>query len=469
VLDAVDLPVVVFDLQGTITYWSRAAERRYGWPATQVIGQPAAGIIPMVETLLNRGEIKEQLRQGRSVTGEVQGRRLDGTVVPAEMRASPLHDHEGASIGIVATLSDVAGRTRIGMALQDRQHQLDEAQHLAHLGSWEWDIATDEVTWSEEIWRIFGLEPQQFPATWSLILERIHPDDRERVRQIHLQAQEDHKPFEYEARVRLPAGTVRIVRSRGTVSGAGSGQAKRMIGIAQDITEFKQTEAALRASEARLQALTQRLVDSQENERMRVAHELLDQVGQALTAIHMNLEMLGGSPDPAAQARYQAEAARIVQQTLQQVRALSIDLRPALLDDLGLVSTLRWYVEREAQRAGYEGYLEVRHIYTRLPSKVETACFRIVQEALSNIERHAHAQRAVVELRRDDDDLWLVIRDDGDGFDVEAAWARSSAGACLGLVAMQERAELIGGTLVVEAAPGEGTSVRAHFSLPRAF
>ncbi|HZX64816.1 MAG TPA: sensor histidine kinase, partial [Myxococcales bacterium] len=152
------------------------------------------------------------------------------------------------------------------------------------------------------------------------------------------------------------------------------------------------------------------------------------------------------------------ETLGLVDQAIQQVRDLATDLRPALLDDLGLAQALRWYAGREAGRAGLDLDLDLDEVSGRLPSQVETACFRIVQEALTNVVRHAGARRLTLKLAAEPDTVSVEVRDDGVGFDVRAA-----RGTSQGLSNMHERAALAGGELRIESGTGNGTSIRASF------
>src|SRR5262249_41734823 len=150
------------------------------------------------------------------------------------------------------------------------------------------------------------------------------------------------------------------------------------------------------------------------------------------------------------------ESITITQQTLRQVRNLSLDLRPSLLDDLGLGPALRWYLERQAQRLGCDIALEDELGDVRYPPPVETTCFRVAQEAITNVVRHANAQAVRVHVRRLGAEVELVVEDDGNGFDLTAARERASRGHSLGLLGMEERALLAGGRLDVESRPGHG-------------
>jgi signal transduction histidine kinase len=159
------------------------------------------------------------------------------------------------------------------------------------------------------------------------------------------------------------------------------------------------------------------------------------------------------------------EGLALLDQGIRQVRSLSLELRPSLLDDLGLLPALRWYTDRQAERAGFAVELHSELGDARLPPDVETTCYRIVQEAVTNVARHAGARRLRVEVRVADGALELLLQDDGRGFDVEAARARAALGDSFGLVSMEERVSLAGGVLRVDSAPGRGTTLRVRLPL----
>jgi signal transduction histidine kinase len=151
---------------------------------------------------------------------------------------------------------------------------------------------------------------------------------------------------------------------------------------------------------------------------------------------------------------------------MQSVRDLALDLRPSVLDDFGLPAALRWYVDRLARAAGVEAHLAVEDV-PRLEPELETACFRVAQEALTNVARHARARNVWLGLRYDRARLQLSVRDDGTGFDVGAAHDRAGAGASMGLLGMQERVSLLGGDLEIVCPPIGGTEVQARFPARR--
>lgn len=221
----------------------------------------------------------------------------------------------------------------------------------------------------------------------------------------------------------------------------------------------------VRAGRERLQILYRRLMEGQETERHHIARELHDEIGQSLTAVKMSLQAIQHLPGAQEVTTYLKESITIVDQALQRVRNLSLDLRPSLLDDLGLVAALRWYVDRQAQWAGIAAEFIAEPEGLRLPTDLETVCFRVTQEALTNVVRHAHAHKMRVELHRRDTEVSLLISDDGTGFDVHAAQKRASRGSSLGLIGMQERVFLAGGEIDIVSSATRGTDVRVRFSL----
>jgi signal transduction histidine kinase len=235
--------------------------------------------------------------------------------------------------------------------------------------------------------------------------------------------------------------------------------------VVLETTEQKEAERRLREQAERLRDLSRQLLQVQEAERRRIARELHDEIGQVLTAVKINLQALQRTLDPSQPVPRLQESLAVVEHALQQVRNLSLDLRPSLLDDLGLVPALGWYLDRQAKRAEFQGYFFAEPQEIHLPSELATACFRVAQEAVTNIIRHAKARHVWMEVRQDDGELLLTVRDDGAGFDVAQAQERASRGGSLGVAGMQERAALLGGRVEIESNPGAGSTVRVRFPL----
>jgi PAS domain S-box-containing protein len=238
-----------------------------------------------------------------------------------------------------------------------------------------------------------------------------------------------------------------------------------VVSCLQDITDRKHAENRLRESNDKLQLLSRRLVESQETERRHIARELHDEVGQTLTVAEMNLQVVMKSSHASPLTRRLKDSLQAVERVLAQVRDLSLNLRPSMLDDLGLESALKWYINRQAALSGLHAEFQADALEDRLDPVIETACFRVAQEALTNVVRHAHARSVNVTLRQQDGHLHLLVRDDGVGFDVEALRQKAVQGASLGLLSMEERATLVDGRLEFKSTPGQGTEVHAFFPL----
>lgn len=210
-------------------------------------------------------------------------------------------------------------------------------------------------------------------------------------------------------------------------------------------------------------ALKHLLLATQEMERRRIARGLHDTFAQLLTLLKLTLDSARRSEGEAREQKI-IDGLGLVDQALAQTRDLSVQLWPTILDDMGLCSALRWLAERYVKSAGLAIDLAVDDI-PRLPFTVTTACFRLVQEALTNIARHAEARAVTVQVRTSDLALQVLVRDDGKGFDTTEAWRRAASGESLGLFMMRERATLASGQLTIESAPGQGTTVSAWFPM----
>jgi len=228
--------------------------------------------------------------------------------------------------------------------------------------------------------------------------------------------------------------------------------------------ERKRAEEHASRQSRQMEGLSRRLLRLQEVERHQLALDLHDQLGQVLTGIRLNLQRVQRDRDAAKAGARLSEAIGMLDGALGQVRQWSFDLRPPLLDDLGLVSALRWYLDRQI-REFVIPHLKAPRREKRFPSEIETTCFRVAQEALTNVVRHAKATHVWIEIGHTTRELQLGIRDDGVGFDVVAARSRAAGGGSLGLLGMQERVRLCGGSLEITSSPGAGTKLLATIPL----
>ena len=227
----------------------------------------------------------------------------------------------------------------------------------------------------------------------------------------------------------------------------------------------------LRRKEQLRGELLARVIRAQEEERQRIARELHDGIGQSLNALVLGLNAVGTALEQApGQVPTLVQRLRIsASDTVRELQDVIYDLRPSVLDDLGLVRALRWYAQERLESQGIRVTFVAPEPLPRLSAEVETALFRIGQEALSNVCRHAAATEVVVRLRHDEHRLWMEIVDNGRGFAVEEVLRRNGARhAAWGLLGMQERATLFGGRVRIDSAPGQGTRVMVEVPLEEA-
>ncbi len=211
------------------------------------------------------------------------------------------------------------------------------------------------------------------------------------------------------------------------------------------------------------------IIDAQENERKRISRELHDEIGQALIAIKFNLDIMDRDLPPTLPVVRErlGEAKSLSNQTLTAMRQLSMNLRPTMLDDAGLIPTLRWYIQNFSNRLNIYSNFHAIGLEEKLPPQIETAFYRIIQEALNNVAKHSQATRVEISLERKDSILSASITDNGRGFDLEKVLRPDSLERGFGIVGMQERVSLLGGKVDIESKPDLGTYIYIEIPYPQ--
>ncbi len=348
--------------------------------------------------------------------------------------------------------------------LQRLQRQLRAAQRIAPLGGWWWDAVQDQVIWSPELCRILGVAEAAGPRSFAEAEQVIVPEDRRRLRKAVERAIESGQPFGIVMRVRRPDGELRVIEAAAEVFVDHRNRPTQVVGMCQDVTERRRAEEALTRSRAKLRDLAHDIENIRERERTRIARELHDELGQALTAMRLELAWLeprvAGSPSA---VRHKLEAlGRLVETTNEALQRIAMELRPRVLDELGLAAAMHWQAGEFERRTGLIVRLKADPAEVRLDADVATAVFRILQEALTNVLRHADARSVAIRFRAGATRLSLVVRDDGKGIDPSHLAAPRS----LGLLGMHERAAAWGGTVTVRGRPGRGTLIELRIPLP---
>jgi two-component system, NarL family, sensor histidine kinase UhpB len=312
----------------------------------------------------------------------------------------------------------------------------------------------EHIGWSWEEYRARGWGPL------------IHPEDLARTRENWEVTLASGQPTQIEHRIRCADGQYRWLLGRCVPLRDELGKIVKWYGTATDIDDRKRDEETLRQSAEELQALSRRLVELQESERKALARELHDRVGQSLTALNINLAILRQalSPREAEVSSRLEDSATLLASTAQTIENVVSDLRPPMLDDYGLRSALDWYAEQFSARAGIAVSVRASEPDQRVAAEVEIALFRIAQEALNNVAKHARARSVVIALQGQGPEYVLSVADDGVG--LRAAEERADRPRTgFGMVTMRERAQALGGRFQIESLPGGGTQLTVR--IPR--
>ena len=331
-------------------------------------------------------------------------------------------------------------------------------------GIYRFDLATRRfVFFNKKGIEMFGSKDAQLSdITPKSMLLRIHPDDRENVRRV---ARESLLPGrsggEVEYRYANPDGAYSWNYDRWLVMRDASGQPQYLEGIVIDDTKRKLAEEALRESRKKLRRLSSYLLKAQEIERRRISLELHDELGQALTALKLQIgsikkklraDELGLREDCEHTLKY-------VDQIIENVRRLSHDLSPSILEDLGLDASLRLLLKEFAKHSNVTVRMDAADVDGFFSAENQVIIYRIFQEALTNIKKHAEALHIWATIKHHDGRVTFRIRDDGKGFDVKQPLSKSSDERVLGLTAMDERARMLGGKLSISSRKGQGTEI----------
>jgi PAS domain S-box-containing protein len=253
IVQSSDDAIISKDLNGIILSWNSGAEQLYGYSAVEAVGRDVAMLVPPDHSR-ELTEIMTNIRQGKKVEHYTTERiRKDGTRICVSLTVSPIRDAAGHVMGASSIAHDVTSRMQAEEALKQSEERLKEAQRIAHFGSWELDLTNDKLLWSDEIYRIFEIDPAQFGASYEAFLDRIHPDDRAMVNAAYTNSVKNRTPYSIEHRLLFADGRVKYVHEQCETFYDAGGRALRSVGTVQDVSELKGVEAAVRELNAGLE------------------------------------------------------------------------------------------------------------------------------------------------------------------------------------------------------------------------
>jgi PAS domain S-box-containing protein len=407
---------------------------------------------------------------GNPSEDEMRLRRADGEYRWFLVRTAPLRDEQGNVVKWFGVSIDIEDRKQaeetlrsteseqrhIAAQLERERARLVEAQEMAKIGSWEAELASLSVIWSEQTHRIFETDPSRFYPTRPKFREFIHPEDRAKVDGAFVASLENRSPCTVEYRIVMPDGRVKILEERWQAFRDEEGKPIRVAGTCRDITERVRAEEELRR-------LSGQLLRLQDEERRRIARDLHDSTGQDLVALATTLSQIHASiPSSGRKLRKLASQCQaLADQCIRDVRTLSYLLHPPMLDEAGLEDAIRHYAGGFTERTGIELELEISPRLGRMKPHVELALFRVVQESLTNIQRHSGSPKATIRIERDPGKFTLEISDKGSGIsgNLRRRNGKMPFGLGVGIPSMHERVALIGGQLDIESS-SSGTTVR---------
>lgn len=470
----------IADLEGIIIYANPASEAMYGYRKGQLAGKHVG--IFNAEPKMSRTQIIPSIKSNGSWSGELIQKRKDGSHFPAHLSASiVVNDNE--PIGMLGIVKDITERKLVEEALRESRERIERSQQVAHLGSWEFEIASQKLIWSDEVYRIFGYQPQEFSPTYEAFLEHVHPEDRARIDAVYKRSlQENLDSYEMEHRIlRQASGEIRFVHEKCDHLRDADGRIVRSLGIIHDISERKQAEQALKRlnesleeqvaertalAEARtrqLQALSVELIEAEERERQRISHLLHENLQQVLAAAKFHLQEICETLPHSTELM---DVVQMLSESIAISRNLSQELTPAILHQTDLAKSLEWLSRHMGEQFGLDVRIDAEAVHPLEKSSLQMFVFRAVQELLFNVVKHAGVKSARVALSYTDDDIIIHVSDEGRGFNPDILNS-SPEKAGLGLLSLRERASYIGGSFKIESVLGRGS--RFTLLLPLGF
>lgn len=455
-IESVSEAIISTDLNYVIQSWNRAAETIYGWQATEVIGKRIMDVVSTVYPDSTREQVLQSFHAQGSWKGEVIQERKDGTSLAILSSVAYAWDSTGNPSGIVAVNRDISQSKRAEEALRESQeflrNLLENAPVSIYMTGVDGRLRLANRQWEKDTGKsradVIGSSLDEiFPAEYAYAFT----EDNHAVIETDLpQTFEESVGPQQLLTVKFP-----LHDELGNLTSVG--------GISVDITERKLAEEALAQAHVELRAVIAHWQTAVEAERARIAREIHDDFGQSMTALKMDIDWLNRRlPEGDERRPRLAGMNQLVDNSIHLMRRIATELRPGVLDDLGLNAAIHWQAGEFSRRADIPCHLHLPPDEFSLNPEMKTSLFRILQETLTNVARHAQATQVEVSLMMKDQTLILTVEDDGRGITgQEIADPRA-----LGLLGLRERVAQWGGECAIHGTPGRGTSVTVQIPLP---
>ncbi len=358
---------------------------------------------------------------------------------------------------IAMMVGEAVNKFKLEESLRTNERRLLEAQRIAHLGNWEWNVLTNKIWWSDEVYHIFGVTHQDFSNTYEAFLSLVHPEDRDYVNKSVTNSLLEAAEYNLDFRIIRPDKEVRIIQAKGEVTYDQIHKPVKMAGTIYDITEQKQKEQKIHENQKQLRALTSKLQLVQEQERRRIAQDLHDSIGQILSFSARELKNIQKNvPENIAESI--KEIAGQLNIAVEQTRTLSFDLSPSILYDLGFEVAIEDLVDKMFKKSDLKYSFKNSSNPKPLSDEIKIILYRSVRELLINSIKYSNASYINVSLSRRNNDICIKVEDDGIGFDV-SFFDNTTQRKGFGLFSIRERLNHIGGQINISSSDGQGTKV----------
>ena len=361
-----------------------------------------------------------------------------------------------ASPYFVLHSKDVTSRRALAERLRNAEIMLEHAEEIAQIGTWELDLKSGKVLWSRQLFKLHGIDPVQHPPRLDDIWRTLKFKNIEKLRRDFESSVDTGSLFRFSEPYTLPDGSIRMLEGLAAPVADSTGKVVRFVGVTRDVTSQSRTQANLRW-------LSHQLLTIRNEEQRRVSRELHETTAQTLAALKMTLGQIGRSV-PRRNSKVHKlvkTSASLASDAVREVRFVSSFLHPPMLEETGLVTALRSYTKLFAERGGVPVKAEIANDFGRLDPGLELTIFRIVQESLTNVHRHARATSASVRIERDPNFVRVEIKDDGIGIYHVLPDTSAQVSLGVGLAGMRERIDQLQGQFDIVSAVGAGTTIRA--------
>lgn len=460
-LDLTNDAILVRDASDRITFWNKGATDIYGFSREEAIGQVSHELL-RTEFPEPLESIKEKLLRSGQWAGELRHACATGARKTVSTRWVVERDASGYPRSVVESNRDITEAKRAEEALRESEQRYQAVTDASPVMNWM--SGTDKLCyyfnkgWLDFVGRTLG---QEVGNGWT---ENVHPDDFDRCLQIYVSNFDTRRPFEMEYRLRHHSGQYRWIFDRGVPRYKPDGTFEGYVGGCLDIHDRKEAAERIRAADETL-----RLMRVQDEERRRIAREFHDSAGQTLTILGWSLSELVRKAEFTAPglAKEGKDIQKMIQQLHREIRTTSYLLHPPLLDEAGLRAALSRYVQGVTERSGITIDLNISKDFGRLPAGMELAIFRVVQECLTNIHRHAEGKNARIRVAREKASVCVEVRDNGKGISPERLAEIQTRGSGVGIGGIRERLRQFQGEMKIES-NASGTTVSATIPTPNA-